>query len=95
MVKGDIKETVPHYLEENPHTVVSLLYLDAVVYEPTLVALQNFRPRIPKGGIIVFDEPNSRLWPGETIAVMQEVGISNLKIRRFPFDSFLSYTIIE
>ena len=95
LVKGDIQETVPHYLEANPHTVVSLLYLDAVVYQPTLVALQNFRPRIPKGGVIVFDELNSELWHGETIAVMEEVGIANLRIQRFPFDSFLSYAVVE
>jgi hypothetical protein len=45
-----------------------------------LVALQNFRPRIPKGGVIVFDELNSELWHGETIAVMEEIGIANLRI---------------
>ena len=95
LVKGNIVETVPHYLEENPHTVVSLLYLDAVVYEPTLVALRNFVSRIPKGGIIVFDELNSKLWHGETIAVMREVGIPNLRIQRFPFDSFQSYAVVE
>jgi hypothetical protein len=95
LVKGDIEETVPSFLEHNPQTVVSLLYLDAGVYKPTVIALQNFRPRVPKGGCIVFDELNSDLWHGETIAVMKEVGISNLRIRRFPFDSFLSYAIIE
>jgi hypothetical protein len=95
LVKGDIEETVPRYLEQNPQTVVSLLYLDTVIYKPTFIALQNFRSRIPKGGCIVFDELNSELWHGETIAAMKEVGISNLRIRRFPFDSFLSYAIIE
>ena len=95
LVKGDIRETAPRFIAENPHTVVSLLYLDAVVYEPTRVALQQFRPRIPRGGIIVFDELNSSLWPGETVAVMAEVGIANLRIRRFPFDSALSYAVVE
>jgi Macrocin-O-methyltransferase (TylF) len=95
LVKGDIEETVPSYLEQNPHTVVSLLYLDVPVYKPIFTALKHFRPRIPKGGCIVFDELNSNLWHGETIAVAEEVGISNLRIQRFPFDSFLSYAIIE
>lgn len=95
LVKGDIRETAPRFLAENPHTVVSLLYLDAVVFEPTRVALREFRPRIPRGGIIVFDELNSPLWPGETIAVLAEVGIANLRIRRFPFDSALSYAVVE
>jgi hypothetical protein len=95
LVKGDIEETVPGYLARHPQTVVSLLYLDAVVYKPTLVALQHFRSRMPKGSCIVFDQLNSDLWPGETIAVMKEVGISNLRIQRVPFDSFLSFAIVE
>jgi hypothetical protein len=95
LVKGDIVDTVPAFLEINPHIVISLLYLDVVVFKPTLVALQNLVPRIPKGGCIVFDELNSPLWHGETIAVVQALGISNLRIRRFTFDSALSYAIIE
>jgi hypothetical protein len=95
LVRGDMTETIGPYLADNPHTVVSLLYLDAVVFEPTLIALQHFRPRIPKGGIIVFDELNSPLWHGETIAVLREVGIANLRIERFPFDSALSYAVVE
>jgi hypothetical protein len=94
LIKGDIKDTVPSYLDENPHTVVSLLYLDVVVYEPTLLALRKFKERIPKGGVIVFDELNSKQWPGETIAVLEEIGISNLSIQRLPFDSVLSYAVV-
>ncbi len=49
LVRGDIKETVPLFLQENPHTVVSLLHLDVDVFEPTSVALEYFVPRIPQG----------------------------------------------
>ena len=59
---------------------MSLLYLDMDIYEPTKVALEQFLPRIPKGGIVVFDELNSRNWPGETQAVLDGVGISKLRI---------------
>jgi hypothetical protein len=95
LVKGDIKATLPKYLKENPHLVVSLLWLDFDVYEPTLVALKQLVPRIPKGGIIAFDELNHEVWPGETIAVMEEIGLNNLKIKRFPFGGTMSYAIIE
>jgi hypothetical protein len=94
-VKGDIEKSIPSYLEQNPHTVVSLLYLDTGVYKPTFTALEKLFPRIPKGGCIVFDELNSNLWHGETLGVIKAIGVSNLRIRRFPFDSFLSYAIIE
>lgn len=95
LVKGDIRDILPKYVEENPHLVVSLLWLDFDIYEPTLVALKQLVPRIPKGGIIAFDELNHEVWPGETIAVMEEIGLNNLKIKRFPFGGTMSYAVIE
>lgn len=95
LVKGDVAVSLPAYLKTNPHLVVSLLYLDFDIYEPTVVALRHLIPRIPKGGIIAFDELNHEVWPGETIAVMQEMGLNKLKIERFPFGSTMSYAVIE
>src|SRR3990170_680202 len=60
------------------------------IYEPTVVALKHLVNRIPKGGIIAFDELNHEVWPGETIAVMQEIGINNLRVERLPFGSTMS-----
>ena len=95
VICGDAVTTIPKYLKDNPQTVVSLLYLDFDIYEPTKAALENFVPRMPKGSIIAFDELNSEDWKGETIAVLETLGISNLRIRRFNFDSFFSYAILE
>ena len=95
LVKGDIAETLPAYLEANPHLVVSLLWLDFDIFEPTALALRYLVQRIPKGGIIAFDELNHEMWPGETIAVMEEIGINNLRIQRFPFGSTMSYAVME
>jgi len=95
LVKGDIASSLPAYLEKNPHLVVSLLYLDFDIYEPTVVALKHLLPRIPKGGIIAFDELNHEVWPGETIAVMEEIGLNKLRIQRFPFGSTMSYAVME
>lgn len=95
LVKGNANETIPQYLENNPHTIVSLLYLDFDIYKPTKIALKYFLPRMPKGGIVAFDELNSPHWPGETLAVLEEVGIRNLKIERFNFSSYISYAIIS
>lgn len=95
LVKGDVKTTIPNYLECNPQTVVSLLYLDMDVFEPTKVALEHIAPRIPKGGIIAFDELNEERWPGETIAVAQTIGIRNLRIERLTFDPSISFAVVE
>ena len=95
LVKGDAVETVPQYIEDNPHTVISLLYLDMDIYNPTKAALDTLVPRIPKGGIIAFDQLNSGNWPGETLAVLDSVGISNLRIQRCTFDTCVSFAVVE
>ncbi len=95
LVKGNAKHTIPKYLKQNPHTVVSLLNLDMDIYEPTQVALKHFVPRMPKGAIIIFDELNSKDWLGETKAVLDTIGLRNLRIERFPFDSHISYAVLE
>jgi hypothetical protein len=38
LVKGDVKETAPDFIEKNPETIVSLLYLDVNLYNPTKAA---------------------------------------------------------
>ena len=84
-------DTAPQFLRDNPHTVISLLWLDFDTYEPTLVALKNFIPRMPKGAIIAFDELNHEVWPGETIAVIEACGLNNLKIERLPWGSNIAF----
>lgn len=95
LVKGDICKTAEEYIKNNPHLVVSLLYLDLDIYEPTKKALELFVPHMTKGAIIVFDELNAEIFPGETIAVKEVLGIKNLEIKRFPFDSYVSYATIN
>jgi hypothetical protein len=94
LVKGDLCKTGPAYLKLNPHLVVSMLYLDLDLYEPTKVALETFLPRMPKGAVIVFDELNAKMFPGETLAVDEVLGLRNIRIRRMPFDSYVSYCVI-
>jgi hypothetical protein len=95
LVRGDIAKTGDSYLEENPHLVVSMLYLDFDLYEPTKKALECFLPRMPRGSVIVFDELNAKIFPGETLAVQEVIGLRNLKIQRFAFDSYVSYAVLD
>jgi len=95
VVKGDICKTFPMYLKKNPSLVIALLYLDLDLYKPTLDTLKAALPRIPKGGIIAFDELNHSDYPGETIAVMDSVGIHKFKLRRLGISPMLSYAIID
>lgn len=94
LVKGDIGALAPAYVRDNPHLVVSLLYLDLDLYEPTKAALSAFRPRMPKGAIIVFDELNAATFPGETTAVQEVLGIPELRIERLPIDPYVSFCVL-
>jgi hypothetical protein len=92
---GDARKTIPEYLEKNPHLVVAMLYLDFDLYEPTKVAIETFLPRMPRGAVLAFDELNQAAWPGETLAVLESVGLHKLRIQRFPIAPQLSYAILE
>jgi len=95
LVSGDALETMPKYVAANNYLVVAMLYLDFDLYDPTKRALEVFLPRMPKGAVVVFDELNQAAWPGESAAVIESVGLSNLRIRRFSFAPALSYAVIE
>lgn len=93
LVKGDATKTIPKYVEENQHLVVSLLYLDFDLYEPTKVALEHLLPRMPKGAILAFDEINNDHWPGETMAMIEAFGgsLNNMKIEKFYYEPNMAY----
>jgi hypothetical protein len=95
LVKGDATQTIPEYLENNPHLIVSLLHLDADLYEPTLCALEYLVPRMPKGSIIAFDELNMKLFPGETLALLESIGVRNIQLERFSYATSLSYAVLD
>jgi hypothetical protein len=95
LVVGDALQTIPEYLEKNKHLVVAMLYLDFDIFDPTKVAIETFLPRMPKGAVIAFDELGQEYWPGETLALLQTVGIRGVRLQRFPFTPSLSYAILE
>lgn len=95
LVKGDANGTFKDYLNKNPHLVISLLYLDFDLYKPTKSVLELAISRIPKGGIIAFDELNHVQWPGETKAVTEVLGLDKIKLQRFSFEPCRSYAVIE
>jgi len=94
VVKGDFAITAKQYLADHPHLVVSLLYLDFDIYAPTKMALELFLPRIPKGGVVVFDELNEEAFPGETIAALEVLSLNKWRIRRFEFEPRISYAVV-
>lgn len=91
LIKGDAIRTIPEFIKNNQHTLVSLLYLDFDLYEPTLLALKEFLPRMPKGSIIAFDELHDSKYPGETVALLEGLNLNNYKLECMPFEPHISW----
>jgi hypothetical protein len=94
IIRGDATVTIPEYRRNNPELIIALLYLDFDLYEPTKVALQEFLPLVPKGGIVAFDELNVKKWAGETGALKECLGINKIKLQKFYFDPWPSFFVV-
>jgi hypothetical protein len=95
LVKGDIVKTAPDFVASHPHLVVSLLFIDCDLYAPTKAALEAFVPRMPRGSILAFDELDNPIWPGETLATLENLGIRNLRLQRVEWDPYISFAELE
>lgn len=83
LIKGDVEETVPRFVEEHPGLRISLLHFDCDLYRPTKVGLECLWPRVVPGGVVLFDEYGIRPWEGEPQAVDEYFQGRPVKIRRF------------
>lgn len=95
LIKGDAKKTIPKYLKQNPQLIIALLYLDFSSYVPTKIALKHLLPLVPKGGVVCADKLNCSDWQGETIAFKEEIKLNKIKLRKFKYDTWVSYFIVE
>lgn len=95
LIKGDANKTIPKFIEKNPYIIVSLLRLDFNLYKPTSTAIKHFYPRIPKGGIIIFDDLDSPMYPGETVAMIERLGVGNLRLQRINYEPFMAFAVKE
>ncbi len=93
LIKGDATKTIPKFVKDNQQLVISLLYLDFDLYEPTKVALEHLLPRMPKGAILAFDEINNDHWPGETMAMLEAFGgsLNDIQIEKFYYEPNIAY----
>ena len=93
--KGDGSVEVERYLKEAPETIIALAFFDFDLYEPTKKVLEDIAPRLVKGSVVAFDELNDPDAPGETVAVMEAIGLNNIRLKKFPQASRVSYFVVE
>jgi hypothetical protein len=98
LIPGDICETVPYYVKNNPGIKISLLNIDCDFVEPTFCVLEHFFERVMPGGIILLDnyagEGTSGIsYHGDTKGVDNYFADKNVKIQRFPWAARPCYII--
>ena len=80
--KMDVVHELKSFLKDNLHLQFKLFFLDAGTHKVVKAALPLIWERITPGGIIVFDQYNHELSPGETLAV-REI-LPNQKVHIIP-----------
>ncbi len=94
LIKGDVCQTFAPWLDDNPHAIIALAFLDMDLYEPTKAVLSQITPRLTKGSVLVFDELNCKAFPGETVALREVFGLDRFRLRRsapYPFCTWAVY----
>lgn len=89
LVEGDIFDTLPIFLKENPSSRFSLIHFDLDVYAPTKFALELLWDKLVPGGLLVFDDFGAV--EGETVAVEEFLADSNYKLSKLPYYSIPSF----
>jgi hypothetical protein len=93
LIAGDASETLPTWIEKNPHALVAMAIFDMDLYKPTRDVLSKILPRLTKGSLLVFDELNCHHFPGETEAVAEVIGLNNLRLHRFPHQPYCAWAV--
>lgn len=90
-VPGNIGDSIPEYLMENPELKIAYLNIDFDDYESALTTLQFFYPRLVHGGILIFD--NYYKMEDDYRAVKDYFRHSNNKIYNFSVNKGPHYLV--
>jgi predicted O-methyltransferase YrrM len=81
--KLDLRTELDQFFKTNNYLQFKLVYLDAGIYDIVRSCLEHFWPRLTSGGVMIFDQFNHELAPGETRAIKEFM--PDAKIKTFTF----------
>lgn len=81
--KMDLRTDLSKFFAEYPYMQFKLVFFDAGQYDIAKHCISEMWPRITPGGILILDQFNQELSPGETRAVKEL--LPGAKIKTFPF----------
>lgn len=91
IVTGALPESFDTYLVDHPETTISLANLGLGLYGPTVELMKQIKPRLTKGSIVVLEEANQAMWPGETKALNEVFDLNNIALNRLPYCPQISW----
>lgn len=92
--KGGARESVQRFLESRPEAIVSLAILDMDLDAPTRVVLDAIQDRLVVGSVVVLDELNCPLYPGESVA-FRSSPFRFSRLVKSPYLPYAAYTVVE
>jgi len=100
IVAGNVLETIPKFVSENPGVKISLLNIDIDFVEPTACVLEHLYEKVSLGGIVLFDNyagegTSGKYLHGDTKGIDEFFKGKSVKLRKFPFCSRPCYLIKE
>jgi hypothetical protein len=93
LIEGNILQSVPEYLSNNPHLKISLLHIDVDLHEATKTCLENFYTHMVNGGIIVLDDYGA--FAGANKAIDEFFSDKDISIEKLPYSSAVSFVTIK
>lgn len=91
--KLDVTKELDQFFKKHPHIQFKIVFLDAGTYEVTKACLPHFWPRLTIGGILILDQFNHEISPGETRAVWEF--LPNVPVHTYVFTNHPSAYIIK
>lgn len=67
----NVETDLHKFFQQYPHLQFKLVFLDSGTYECASAAIRALWPRLAMGGIMIFDQYNNEVAPGETRAVQE------------------------
>lgn len=94
VIKGDCRQTLVQFFEQNPSEIVSLAFFDVNSYDPTHKSFEAIYKRLVPGGIICFWQLTRDVVPAEGMVYVNEImNTHQHKIQRSKFYPGLCFLI--
>lgn len=90
---AEIQEMGFTFFDEHPHVQFKIVFMDSGTYEVTRTCLPYFWPRLLPGGVMILDQFNHEISPGETRAVREY--LPDVPVHTYGFTNHPSAYIVK